>query len=489
MKHWYQGTQWGDERRLTLADMMVRLRMALSEPHSGTWGTVVYDIDQDFDASATDFDLTPEPDKYVVNELALMLNDAVIYTVTDLYERGYAFPEVEYRVPVMQGMKSVVLPGDFMAMESVFHFCGPDRSQVEESSIKELEDMYPHGYTYSSDKFFTYYEVRGNMGLEIVSGQLLPENVLDYDDALQLPAEDARISVGDFVVNETDGSSARITDINGQILELSELVGGRTNTFESLDFYSVQSAAQPFERLHLWPELERVSESKVYEGVASGWVLNEWVSPTRLSFLLDEIPPSINPRKARVYVSIHYDTTPDANSPTFRRIAGGGLFEALQKGWNEVMLLTEEDFEPNTQYYVSVMTNDYDASAETGTLFDVSRIEVSESSSDNFLKNTYTRLPLPMLKPETMCELPPYLVNAAIECAKVFAYQKKSGQPQFDPGMLSGYEMWVGKGLRFLRKRGPSGNANVFRNPHGMRSNRRFYGFSIPKGFTNRVYF
>lgn len=492
MAHWHQGKQWGDERRQTLQDLMVRLRMALSEPHSGSWGTVVYDVDKDFNANVTDFDLdgVPDPDKYSVNELALMLNDAQVYTVMYLYDRGYAFPEVKWRVPVRRGMKSVVLPGDFMAMESVFHFCGRDKHEVEETTVKELEDTYSQSTYYTSDRFFTYYEVRGNAGYTVVSGQVRADDVLDYDDALQLPTvEDAaKVSVGDFVANATDGSSARVIGINGRILNLSELVGGRTDTFEALDFYEVQSAAQPFEVLRLWPEAKNVKEAQIYQGVPQGWTVAEWVEPTRLRFRLDFLPEGIHPRKARIYVAILTDTTPDADTPTFQRVAGGGLAAELQDDWNEVDILAEDDFQPGKQYYVSVMTNDYSEANETGYLITPERVEIYEADKDNFLENTYTRLPIPMLTPESLFELPPFLTPAVLEYAKMLAYQKKSQKPEIDLAMMSGFKMYIEDSKGFLRTRGPSGPGNVFKNPAG-RGRSRFYGFTIPQGYTNRVYF
>lgn len=492
--HWHQGKQWGDERRQTLSDLMVRLRMALSEPHSGSWGTVIYDVDKDFNADVTDFDLneTPDPDKYSVNELALMLNDAQVYTVMYLYDRGYAFPEVTHRVPVYQGMRTVVLPGDFMAMESVFHHCGKDRHQVDETSIKELEETYTfQGSYYSSGKFFDYYEVRGNAGYAITSGQLHPDDVLDIDDALQLPTEDdaRKVNIGDFVSNATDGSAARVTSISGRTLRLSELIGGRTDTFEALDFYEVQSAAQPFEVLRLWPEAKNVNEKQIYGGVPHGWTVAEWTDPTRMRFRLDQLPEGIHPRKARIYIAIQYDATPDADTPTFVRIAGGGLRTELEEGWNEVEVLAEQDFEPGKQYYVSVMTNDYSAERERGYTFDPGRVEIFEADKENYLKMEYTRLPIPMLRPDSLFELPPFLTPAVLEYAKMMAYQKKSMRTDIDPAMMAGFKMYIEDAKGFLRTRGPSGPGNVFMNPVGRNRWYRYYGFTIPRGYTNRVLF
>ena len=499
LAHWNQGPQWGDERRFTLKDLMVRLRMAFSEPHSGAWGTVVYDVDKDFNANITEFDLTsvqtPDPDKYAVNELALMLNDAQVYVVTDLYDRGYAFPEVDHRIPVYRGMTEAILPGDFMAMESVFHVCGTYRCRVDEASVKELQDSYPYGTSYSSERAFCYYEVRGNAGLEVASGQIPHGDVLDYDDALKVPlSATEKIAVGDYVLNETDGSSARIMSFDAPegdkvVLQLSELMGGRSDTFESLDFYSIQSAAQPFEKLNLWPRLKYVREECIYKGEPLGWVLNEYRTPTRMTFQIDALPEGLgNPRLARVLVAIREDATPDAD-PTFELVASGALTSEIQAGVNDVNLLIERDFVPEKQYYVTITTNNYNPDTGAGVRLEPRRIELYEAEKDNYLKTRYTRLPNPMLTPDALCELPPYLVPAQLEYAKLMGYAKKTGKPDIDESMLGAYEMQISKRLSFLRKRGESGPGNIFTTPRGP--GRRFTrsGFLIPPGYTDDVRF
>ena len=493
MAHWTQGPQWGDERRFTLQDLMVLFRMVLSEPHSGAWGTVVYDVDKDFDTNELDLSNTPAPTpiKYAVNELAYMLNIAQIEVVRDLYERGYAFPEVTRRDPVRAGMDHIRLPGDFMADESVFHVCEKETNEVYPTSLKELQGSYSEGTYYSSDAHFTYYEVRGNAGDELASGQVYPEDVLQEDDALKLPAETIKVvSVGDFVLNETDGSTSRVSEIDrtDNILILDELVGGRTDTFESLDFYSIQSAAQPYESLNLWPKLKRVKEDSVYQGVAEGWTVYDWTTPTRLRFNVPNRPQGLHPRKSRIYLAVQYDITPNANEPTFERIAGGGLAEEWENGWNEVDLLAEDEFEPGVQYYVTGMSNDYNKETGAGFTFVPDYVEVYAAARKNYVETTYTRLPIPLIQPTDMCEFAQYLVQCVIAYARVLAYLKKTNQMKADAGLMAEYESMVAKALQFLNKRGPSGPRNVFRNPSRIHRGYR-YGFYVPPGYTNRVLF
>ena len=496
MPHWSKSPVWGQKRRYELQDLMVLLRMAFSEPHSGAWGTVVYDIDKDFSADITDFNLqpdTPEPDKYAVNELAVMLNISLIYVVRDLYDRGFAFPEVSYRIPVTYGMATAQLPGDFMAMESLFHQCGREKREVEPSIIKELEDSYTSGSFYTTEKYFYNYEIRGNAGEEIVSGQLDPDAVLDdEDDALKLSADEIeKVSVGDFVANETDNSSGRVTEIDEteNILYLDVLEGGRTDTFEAYDFYSIQTASQHYECLRLWPQMNQMKEDMVFQGDPVGMQVKKWTYPTRLRFRIDALPSGLNPRRLRVMSAIQYDTTPEQEDPTYGSIAAGSLSEQVEVGWNEMRIYAEDDFDPAVFYHLSVITNDYDG-ADEGHKFEVSRAELFSAQRDNYLKSVYTRLPLPMLVPTDICELPPYLVGAVVEYAKLLGYQKLTGNPTFNTNMLSSYEYEVSKALKFLRKRGESGNSNFLKNTVS-RGNRghRGYGFHIPQGYTSLVYF
>ena len=503
MAQWNQGSQWGDQRRFTLQDLMVQMRMALSEPHSGSLGTVVYDVDADFGANVTDFDLegVPEPNRYAVNELALMLNLAQIFTVRDLYDRGFAFPEVTIQEPVRKGMNSVKLPGDFMAIEKIFHYFGKHKREVEETAIKQLEDSYDYTYnvqsSYSSNRLFSFFEVRGNSGDELVSGQVLPEDVLGYDDAIVISEADAlKVHVGDFVMNETDGSSTRISNKNSPsggkvILDLDELMGGRTDTFESLDFFSIQSAAQPYECLNLWPPMLQVKEDTVYQGDPDGWVVEDYTFPTRLRFYVPNRPDKIHPYKSRIYIAVQYDSTPDADTPTFERIAGGSLASEWENGWNEVDLLAEDDFEPNTQYYVRAMTNDFNEEAGTGVEFKPDQIEVFSAARDNYMRITYTRLPYPMLRPDAICELPQYLIDCVLEYAKALAYMKKKDMDAPDASLMAAYEAKIEPALRFLRKRGGSGNKNMFTNPANRSSGYgyRRYGLNyVAPGFTPYVY-
>ena len=503
MAQWNQGPQWGDQRRSTLQDLMVLMRITLSEPHSGSLGTVIYDVDADFGADVTDFEglTAPEPGKYAVNELALMLNYAQIYTVQDLYDRGYAFPEVTIQEPVRRNVSAIALPGNFMAMEKIFHHCGKYKREVEETAIKELEDSYNHTYSnyggYSSNNLYRYYEVRGNSGENLITKQLLPEDVLDYDDAIKITEEDAKnVHVGDFIMNQTDGSSSRIVNRNSPddgkvILDLDPLMGGRTDTFESLDFYHIQSAAQPYECLNLWPKLNQVKEDDVYQGDSLGWTVDDYTYPTRLRFYVSERPEGIHPWKSRIYVAIQQDISPDEDDPTFNRIAGGALAAEFETGWNEVDLLAEDDFEPNRQFYVTCMTNDY-VQGSSGVKFTPERVEVFAADRENYLRETYTRLPYPMLRPDAICELPQFLTDAVIEYARALAYMKKMDMSEPNPSLMVPYEAKIANNLRFLRKRGGSGNKNMFTNPSNSSGGYgyRRYGLNyVGPGFTPYVYF
>ena len=485
---WNQGIQWDDTRRNTLADLIARFRMGLSEPQSGSWGTVIYDIDADFAADTTDFEDAdmPEPGKYAVNELALMLNLAQEYTIRDLYDRGFAFQESSERFSVVTGMDTAALPGDFMAVESLFHHIGNKKHEIDKTSLKGLQDTDYETITYTRPHFFSSYEVHGNEGGVVVQGQLAVEDVSMNDDELIVPeAGIAVLDVGDYVLNETDGCAARIKSIDGRTLSLSVLTGGRTDTFEALDYYTIRSGVQPYECLNLWPKMKQLKEESVYVGAPQGWTVKEWVYPTRLRFYLDSLPVNMHPLKTRIHAIIQHDASPDAPEPTWEQIAAGALNAEVQQGWNDMQLYSEDDFAPDTQYYVSIMTNDYSEADETGTLLMPSKIEVYAAVRNNFLKMSYTRLPMPMLKPESICELAPYLLDAVIAYAKVLAYQKKTGQPQVDTNMMSEFELAIQKSLRFLRKRGESGPSNVFKNPRNvLGGRRRFIRNIIPPGYT-----
>lgn len=495
---WDQSSAWGADRRFRLQDLMVLARMELSEPHAGSLGTVIYDVDQDFNAGSDTFEAV-NPEEYAVNELAFMINFSQVYVARDLYDRGYKFPTSEYREPVHRNMDTVRLSGDFMAIESIFHRCGQYGQPVDESNIKELQSSYSRlgsvSNAYTSHNLFKFYEIRGNMGTTLVSDQLLADDVLDEDDALIVSASDAaKVSIGDFVLNETDGSSARIERIENvspekQKLVLSELVGGRTDTFEALDFYSIQSAAQPFECIQLWPKMVWNGE-QVYAGDPNKIFVKDYTCPSLLRFRMDTRPDGIHPLKTRLYVALQKDTTPDATEPTWEQVGGGGLAAEFKTGWNEVEIFVEDDLVPKQQYYVVVMTNDFDEDTDTGISFSPCRVELYSLPKSNYLEIEQTRLPIPMLTLDAMCELQPYLIPCVIEYVKVMAYMKIKDMAAPDPGLLAAYEAEIVKSTRFMRKRTETSGANMFRNPSSFgRASGVYAGMVVPPGWTNKILF
>ena len=448
---------------MTGQDLLTRLRMLLSEPIAGTWGTVEYEGEGETEA---DF----------VDELLLMINDAQVYTCRDIYDRGFAFFETKFRCPLITDTSYYTMPGDLLGIESVFQICGMERNQIENSRIKELQDTYPYGeyQTYARSNWYSYYELRGNGGSVILEGQAgeVPSGQTPDEFTVWGTFDTNTIAVGDTISNDIDGSSGRITEVHADRLIADYLAGGRTNSFEFGDIFRVHTRQQPFELLQVYPMLKSVKQTELYSGDPNGWEVKFTSNPTRVRFDIDlsTIPPEINPKKVRVFLAIQ-----DADN---NAVATGALMRALDKT-NTVDVTGE--LQRSTPYYVSVVTAD-------GTVIAPTSVRVLEADANNYLDITYTRLPTP-IQLDTICEFPPYLLTPIIAYAKMLAYMKKTGMPQVDDALYNEYTLEVEKNKDLLRRRGESGNTNIYMNPHtsGKTPYNQGYagaGYWLPTGFT-----
>jgi len=449
-------------RRLTLLDLVARLRMRLSEPHPGTWGTVEYSYD--------------ESESQEINELMLMINEAQEYLCRDLYDRKFAFFETEFQHPAYPETTHYLLPPNFMAIESIFHHKGTDFSELNESHIKELQkyDAYGSYAYYSYGDFYSHYEVRGNMGETLFEGQVPLAASSSETDVSAIDDLASDVQVGDTVTNVTDGSVGEIIEKTANGFSVDALTGGRTDTFEPGDIFCIESQFHPYEQLHVWPKIRSVQEDSLYEGEAdNGWKLETPHNPTRLRFRVDTLPSDINAKTDRLFAVIQAAGETEAS-------VSGVVNQELTREWNTVDV--SGSLLGDTRYYASVVTNDGTAK------FTPARIELYESTGKDYLKVTYTRLPRPLQKPDDICEFPPYCSHAILAYARLLAYMKKTGMPQVDPNMLSDYKSKVEDIQMFLRKRGESGNShNMFTNPHSQSQSFR-HPWVYP-GFTTDVRF
>ena len=477
---------FGDSRRLTLIDLVTRLRMRLSEPNVGTWGVVTYEFDEEVDG---DGNLV---NKQEVNELVLMLNEAQDFLCRDLYDREFAFFESEFRHPIIPMATQITLPPNFMAIESAFHYQNGEFTELEQAKIKHLlrYDEYGNSAYFSQGGYYLYYEVRGNMGETIHEEQIpITEESSEDTATYTMAMSDKTVFVGDTVCNETDGSTGQIVEKHISTIVVDLLSGGRTNTFEPGDIYSIETAAQPYESLNLYPRLTSILENKLWEGLAGGWKVEYPRKPTRIRFRLNKIPEGINPETVRILLAVQKSGETEA-------AVSGVLSAELKQGWNDVFVSGE--LEGKEKYYVKCYTNDYNSIDETGHTFTPDRVEVYQATGKDFLSIAYTRLPKPMgaydnagnfeFHPNTVCEFPPYCAEALIAYARQLAYMKKSGMGSMHQGMLVEYKSHVEDILKFLRKRGESGNRhNMFTNTH-THSGGNKHPYVLP-GFTNDVRF
>ena len=470
---------FGDSRRLTLIDLVVRLRMRLSEPNAGTWGTVVYEFG-DVDESGM------PKNTQEINELVIMLNEAQDYLCRDLYEKEFALFESTYRHPIVPHSDKYTLPPDFLATESVFHRKGRDFVELQEEKIKHLQrnDEYGNFTYFSNDGYYLYYEVRGNMGEDVYNGQV-PLDTPSSPNRVPYTPGTENIYVGDIVINDTDKSSGRIMQIDANSIMVDMLVGGRSNTFEPGDMFLVETAAQPYEALNLYPKIKTVLEDNIHTGAPDNWMIKRTQKPTRINVRVDRIPETIDPSEARVFLVVQ---SSESSDPVV-----SGVFEGeLIQGWNNVSVSGE--LSPNTPYYVTCATNDSEVSFKPG------RVEIFQATNKDYLDIAYTRLPRPMgsysrtgsgvfeFNPEAVCEFPPYCAEAILAYARQLAYMKKSGVGMMNPGMLAEYMAHVEQITKVLKKRGESGNnKNMFTNSHAKSSNARS-GW-VPPGFTTDVRF
>ena len=496
-------------RRLTLKDLVTRLRLKLSEPQPGTWGTVHYHFgDEDVEeltVSDVDEIFPDENPIQTVNELALILNESQDLVCRDLYDRDYAFFETEIRIPTAINTDTYILPGDFMAEESVFHFRGKDFCELEEATLRELKKLDAYGsYSYGYNNFYSNYEIRGNAGTVIYQDQICrnSEDTIyadDHDDD-EPPFDPEKINYGDLVNNLSDGSVARVEGATNNSIKIDYLVNGKINKFLIGDVYQVVTASQPFEVLNVWPRIRTLKEDNVYSGDPNTVSVDFTRDVTRIRFNVVDLPSNVNMKRSRAYVGIQDG---DGN-----RAATGVIFEPLEKQWNTAVIMGE--LEVDTEYYTEVvMRNEAPEEVyEEGdtipegssvgdlkpvdefidTEIEINRVEIYENTGNNHLDLAYTRLPTPMTHADYVCEFPPYIMPALIAYAKVVAYQKKTGMPQVDENMYSEYNDQVSRIETFLRKRGPSGNKNMFTNPHtttGRSVNNRW----IAAGWTNEIYF
>ena len=255
---------FGANRRLTLMDLVNRLALELSEPARGTWKDVTYQ----YDLNNTQH----------LNELAWLINMAQDYTCRHLYDKSFAFFESEFQHPILPNANKYRLPENFIAMESVFHHRGQDFCEVMEANIKEYEKLDGYngyigygGYgTYPKDNFYSYYEVRGNIGTIVYQGQVASD-AMSHETVIVGTFDTAKILVGDTLYNEIDGSTGQIMEITNSRLEVDELSGGRSNTFEPGDAYHIESALQPYECMRVFPVVSKIQEMSLHNGKPDGW--------------------------------------------------------------------------------------------------------------------------------------------------------------------------------------------------------------------------
>ena len=459
---------FGSNRRLTLMDLVARLAMELSEPQRGTWQDVEYQ-----------YDLNNTQD---LNELAWFVNIAQEFTCRQLYDKSFAFFESEFQHTILPGSNKYRLPSDFLAIESVFHYRGQDFCEMMETNIKEFERRSGYG---SYDSFYSYYEVRGNVGTIVHTGQV-PSSAASSEDTIAGSFDTTQVFVGDTVFNEIDGSTGQITSVTAAQIEVDQLSGGRTNTFEGSDPYYIESSTQPYECMRVFPIVSKVQEHSVHKGKPDNWESKYTRNITRLNFNIKSIPSDVNPNTERIYVTVQKADNTVA--------ASGYLTKELKVGENSADMVGE--IEGETKYFVR-------CAPKTASAFSPDKVEVFEAVGKDFLQITYTRLPKPMVKrsidnipdgesifdPDAICEFPTYMADAIIAYAKILALQKKTGTAQVDPNSMSSFHLAVENILHLLRTRGESGNKNSFLNTEQAAGGRSHPWGSGWSGWTDTVLF
>ena len=469
---------FGDSMRVTLQTLIIMLRMRLSEPTEGLWGIVEY----------TD-------DELEVDELSFLLNEAQVYVCRDLYERGFAFFESEVKLSVKPGETQYVLPADFMAPQSIFQFRGDESCKLSPGVIKSLEEMFPQGRKrYQTNGYYSHYEVRGNEASPEPAFETqisIPYDDDDYPNRMLTDddVEEAGIDVGDTLYNVMDGSSGRITDISVWddnndywVIEVNGLSGGRTDTFELLDYITVQNPRQPYEVLNVYPPVHKISENEVHNGLPTFYVA-DYVTADRLLFAISKTPEGIHPIRDRVYISIVDD---DGET-----IASGGVTAPLNTQNNKVEFGGRVYLEPEVKYHIVGANPTFvDNAISMENSFQPESVQVYGNNREDYIRLKYTRMPTPMTKMTSICEFPPYLHPPVIAAASVIAEQKKSGQIVVDLTLSSIYNEEIAKALSFLNKRGESGPYNVFKdNPRNRTKRYTSNGVLIPDGYTDTVIF
>lgn len=425
-------------RRFTLDDLIVSLRFAVSEPNDGTWGVVEYGNEE-------------VPDELIsIDELTMVINASQDYTCRDLYDRDFAFFESTFRHFTCPLVTEYPLPGDFMAEEKVVHYHGSDFCQLDQTNLKEIEKLGSYGAYENYTGFYTNYEVRGNVADIIYEGRITEHNKDILIDTARKEKFDNRLRPGDIVMNVTDESVGTVMEIEENKVTVDGLRDGRRDEFLKRDCYKITTKEQPYELLKVWPAVANVYDSEIYNGLPENIIVKECEKLSRIRFYVKELPEGIRAQKTRVHISVvNEDGEPRAI---------GDLRKELILDWNTVFL--EGEINPDETYEIVVSTEEDDKT------FVPERVELFSHLEEDFIEIDYTRLPTPMVYSNSVCEMPNYTIPAILAYAKAVCYQKKSGMPVLNDQMLVEYHTERDKIVSMLRRRGESGNRNIFRSPH-----------------------
>ena len=407
--------------QIRYSELATQFRMRLSEPTEGTFGHVYYDS------------LMGN-----VDELRLILNTAQRYFTFVCYSSNYTLIQDTAYLAVLSDATRYSLPELFLGPVSVFHRTYNNEYPVEQDNIDQVRAYRGRFYT---NYRYECYDISEKVPLVVATGVVATEH------ATQIVVADASgVRVGDTCYNLTDNSQATVSVVAPAVntVTVDLLVNGNANIFQKGDTYQIDTREAVRDAMDVYPRVTRADTESGYSGMAANWEVQEDAPLHSICVTVSGIPSNLEDDERLILELLSGEDV----------VATSGK-EGLDSGQNVFEFLSRHQLREGTMYTVRLTRVD------TETTIDVDSIDVTVSSQPESIIVKYARYPKPMEKDSDYCEMPLYAHEGMYAHAHVLAQQKKSGNPNPDPGLVNNFAMKKKEVADFLFKRDERG-------PHQM---------------------
>lgn len=405
----------------TLKQIKNGLRLKLGELQDGTWGTVPYgDSGEVFD------------------ELRFAINRAQEDVARDIYDpETYPLTRTGMDKPVITGATYYTLPADFLFMEKVSHFKTSRARPVLKGSIKNIKSATET----VSGGYYRYYEVRGQTGSYVADGTATQASDNQLIDS---GGDFTSARIGDIIYNLTDDSEAVITNFVSGSVVFDELQGGMRNEFDIGDQYAIATQEQTRKMMFVDPPVTN-SNIVLYNGSPAAFTVSQSGIVQEVYVTHSTLPEGWTDENVAEYKIVTDDNGALASNDP-RSIAGANK---IRVGINQIPF-TPFQMEYGVTYHIH---STFDISQVTPTahsnVLSISNVRLELTSSDRLILS-YARRPRPLVRDESICELPNEFLSALYQGAANILIEKVSDNNMVPQVLLQRYEYEINKAKAFL---------------------------------------